>query len=681
MNVSSVNDITKYKVNSIKNKCISKLKKTSAYSDEEIFKLSSFECDIDNYYLDKDLKAEYSGFHQMVVLKLENKGKQEVLDTVRELEKRDDVIAAEPNYTAYTNVVPSDTYVDEQWAIDKIDLPSAWEITTGSKSVSVGVVDTGIKASHSDLTANIDASLSKSFIDDSPLTDEQGHGTHVAGIIGAVGNNNMGISGACWNVNLVSLKIHTKDANGKDVEGGATKLAEALIYAEENNIEIVNSSNSFKDNPVCLKEAIDNYSGILITAAGNDCKNIDDPSTGYKRIYPAIYDNDNIIVVTASNSNDEFMHGVAWEPGRTSNYGLKSVDLLAPGKDIYSTYNGDTSDKYYINLSGTSMATPYVAGVAALIKSKYPGISVSGIKKALLDGVDKIPAMSNFVKTGGRLNAYKALMAVENCKYTIVYDKNGGSGSNMANTTVTYGINTKLRKNTYLPPTGKKFDGWTAYRASDKKWYYSNGISSGWYAEGSQPAGYKKHLYKDQVNVAHTTSVSKDTVTMYAQWSYINYTVTFNANGGSGSTMAFQQITYGTYQKLRKNTYAKDGYVFYGWNGYRKSDNKWLYDNGISDCWCIEGNEPSGYQKHIYEDEITVGKSTTVHNDTVIMYAHWLRIGDVNLDGTLDISDVTLLQKYIANMVTFTDLQLSVADVNGDGVINTNDATALQNLI
>lgn len=123
------------------------------------------------------------------------------------------------------------------------------------------------------------------------------------------------------------------------------------------------------------------------------------------------------------------------------------------------------------------------------------------------------------------------------------------------------------------------------------------------------------------------------------------------------------------------------GYVFYGWNGYRKSENKWLYDNGTSDCWCLEGNEPSGYQKHIYKDEITVGKSTTVHNDTIIMYANWLRIGDVNLDGKLDIDDVTLLQKYIADMVTFTDAQRLVADVNGDGKISIEDATAIQYLI
>lgn len=678
LKVKKVKDITERKIDLIKNEYASKIQEISSYPTKEKSKLSATGSNFDNYYIDEDLKKEHSNFHQMVVLKLENKGKQQVLDAVHKLEERDDVLAAEPNYTAHIDAVPSDTFIDEQWAVNKIDLPSAWDITTGSKTVNVGVIDTGIKLQHSDLTANIDTSLSKSFLDNDPFTDIKGHGTHVAGIIGAVGNNNRGIAGACWNINLISLKIYAKDANGDDI-GGATELAEALFYAEENNIEIVNNSNSFTKNPVCLKEAVDNYSGILITSAGNRLTDID-ANTIYSQRYPSKFTNDNIVVVAASNEKDGIWIDYNDASGG-SNYGIKSVDIAAPGQHIYSTYIGDTSDKYYASMTGTSMATPYVAGVAALIKSKYPGISTSGIKKALLDSVDKIPDWSDKVKSGGRLNAYKALRAVENCKYTIVYDKNGGSGNNMSNTTVTYGINTRLRKNTYLPPKGKKFDGWNAYRASDKKWYYTNGTNSGWYLEGSQPSGYKKHLYSDEVNVAHTTSVSNDTIIMYAQWSYINYTVTFNSNGGTGSTMTPQQITYGTYQKLRKNTYTRNGYIFYGWNGYRKSDNKWYYDNGTDDCWCLEGNEPNGYQKHIYTDEVTVGKSTTVHNDTVIMYANWLRIGDVDLDGTLDINDVTLIQKYVAHIVTFTDTQRLVADVNGDGKISIEDATALQDLI
>lgn len=171
------------------------------------FVLSSINEDNLVNYIDDEIKEEYSSFHQMVEIKLNIKSKQNVLDVIHELEKRDDVLVAEPNYIIEldsSSVVPNDTYVNKQWAIDKINLPSAWGITTGSKSVNVGIIDSGIKAAHSDLNANVDSTLSKSFVDNSPLTDEFGHGTHVSGIVGAVGNNNRGISGACWDVNLIS---------------------------------------------------------------------------------------------------------------------------------------------------------------------------------------------------------------------------------------------------------------------------------------------------------------------------------------------------------------------------------------------------------------------------------------------------------------------------------------------
>lgn len=635
--------------------------KTVSLQSDEVYSASNISNDQDNTF----------------VFILEETGKEAVEEALEILNDDPAVEFAEPDYFLECTATPNDLYYSCQYALDKIDAESAWNYTKGDDSVVVGIIDTGIDGTHPDLCDSLWINPNPNeygYINDihgynfyenygGTPTDiglSKGHGTHVAGIVGAKGNNGIGVCGINWNVSLAWLGIGIEGS--KRLSSSAA--IEAINYAKLHDISIINASWGSTNYSQNLKDAIEKYDGLFVVAAGNKGRNID--GTPY---YPAAYDLSNIITVANTNSSDQL--------SGTSNYGTTGVDLAAPGSNIYSTCFNSS----YTYKSGTSMAAPYVAGVAALIKSKYPGISVSGIKKALLDSVDKIPTLANSVKTGGRLNACKALNAVEDCKYTIVYDKNGGSGSNMSNTTVTYGINTKLNKNTYLPPTGKKFDGWNAYRASDKKWYYSNGSASGWYKEGSQPTGYKKHLYKDQVNVAHTTSVRNDTVTMYAQWSYINYTVTFNSNGGTGQTMASQQITYGTYQKLRKNTYTRAGYVFYGWYGYRKSDNKWLYDNGTSDCWCLEGSEPNGYQKHIYKDEITVGKSTTVHNDTIIMYANWLRIGDVDLDGTLDINDVTLIQKYVANMVTFTDAQKLVADVNGDGRISIEDATALQYLL
>src|SRR5699024_2918959 len=111
-----------------------------------------------------------------------------------------------------------------------------------------------------------------------------------------------------------------------------------------------------------------------------------------------------------------------------SNYGKSSVNIAAPGCSICSTYNGNTSEWYYAYLSGTSMATPYVAGVAALIKSKYPTITNYGMRSAILDGSDKTSYLSGKVKSGGRLNAYKAITDVPNHKFTVKYNKNGGTG-------------------------------------------------------------------------------------------------------------------------------------------------------------------------------------------------------------------------------------------------------------
>lgn len=776
VNATSVNDITQYKIDSIKKQCIS--------ISREGKKLSASEKVLDNQVFNEDLRKEYSKFHQIVEVKLKNKGKQEVLDAIHELEKREDVLVAEPNYIIQldsSSTVPNDPGVNSQWAVNKINLPGAWNLTTGSKTVSVAVLDTGIKAAHPDLEANIDTSLSKSFVDTSPLTDEVGHGTHVAGIIGAVGDNNRGMAGTCWNVNLVSLKVI--DYSEK---GDVSDFIKAVNFAEEKNIPIINFSVSTDRKSELFRASIDNYSGIFVCSAGNLGFNIDNPPPTYRKRYPSEWECSNIISVASTDINDNLS---IYSDFEASNYGVKSVDLAAPGSNIYSTYIGNSDNSNYVNMSGTSMAAPYVAGVAALIKSKYPSLSVSGIKKAMLDSVDKVSGLTNKVKTGGRLNAYGALKAVENCKYTVVYDKNGGLGSDMSGTLVTYGINTKLNKNMYLPTGGNRFIGWYAHRQSDNKWFYSGASGSGWYKEGSQPAGYSKSLYKDEAVVAHTTSKNGDIVTMYAQWGPSSYTVVFDANGGGGSPyVQNQKIVYGTYVILNKNTFSKSGYSFSGWTVLRNSDGKSLYTNEGEKRWYIGGSQPDGYDKYIFKDCETVFNLSGVDNDTIRMYAVWepnaytiyfnsnggtgsmnpitgysdidvsvsknlftksgylfagwhivdddgywcvideedgwcdwldylpdgyskklfnsgecvnyqsdngcnlnayaqwvnkedILIGDVNLDGVVNIIDATTIQKYIAELCSLNEIQLYAADVNKDGRVNIDDVTALQKLL
>ncbi len=594
--VKNIYDLSSYKVNEIKEK-FTETQNTmeNVLKNLPVLNFVYSNTNISNTNLYNQIKLsinqEYDTFHRILRITLNKNSKQNVLDVIHELENRSDVLFAEPDYKMTLNAsatntkTPNDTYLNNQWAIDNIDLEKAWSITTGSSDVKVAIADSGIKSAHSDLKNNVDVNLSKSFVDNSPCTDEYGHGTHVAGIVGAVGNNNRGIAGTCWNVSLVSLKVF--DSKGK---GSVSDLADAINYAQANDINIINYSGSFnadKDyqhNCLLLQEALKNYDGLFICSAGNTAIDIDRSdinNNGFYMdyVYPSIYNYDNIISVAAINQNNSL-----WYEGtyKGSNYGVKSVDLAAPGQNIYSTYNGDTSDKYYAYITGTSMAAPYVTGVAALIKSKYPTITTAGIKEAILDGTVSRAALSGKVLTGGSLNAYNALRAVENCKYTISYNKNGGSGSAMQSTSTYYGVAVNLSANQYTNGSDNLFAGWKAYRTSDGKWCYGNSTGeTEWFSVGSQPSGYTQYKFKDEATVSELSKVNNDIIILYAQW---------------------------------------------------------------------------------------------VDKDSVLL-------GDLNLDGSLSIEDVTLIQKYIGGSYKLDEVQRYAADVNSDGFIDIADVTALQRLI
>ena len=615
VNAEKVEDLTSYTVESIKEQNL-QLNSLSVNSTATADEAINDEI-VDDYEDESGYNNDYSSFHRIIKLDLNTQSKQAVLDAIDELEARDDVWAVQPNYIYEPAAVPNDSYYSKQWAASKINLPAVWNITTGSSDVTVGVIDTGIKRAHSDLTANVDTTLSKSFVDNAPFTDSDGHGTHVAGIIGAVGNNNRGISGACWNVTLVSLKIYDSDG-----ESSTDAIANAIQYANQKNIDIINFSSGIYVDDQAIKESVKNYDGLFVCSAGNDNKNIDNPPSGYTKLYPSVYKLSNVISVAATDENDVFGLLYTDEDGNHySNYGKSSVNIAAPGCSICSTYNGNTSEWYYAYLSGTSMAAPYVAGVAALIKSKYPTITNYGMRSAILDGSDKTSYLSGKVKSGGRLNAYKAITDVPNHKFTVKYNKNGGTGSTMSDTAVTYGIPVNLKANTYSK-TGYKFKGWYAHRQSDNKWNYKGSGGTGWYVEGQQPSGYSKCLYVNKASIAHTSGTRGDVVTMYAQWEPITYTLVFNPNGGQ-NTMSQQKITYGVNTKISKNLYVKNGYNFDGWTARRTSDNKWYYTNGSSTGWYVEGSEPNGYTKFKYNNQATIAKTSSVDGDKVYMYAQW----------------------------------------------------------
>lgn len=294
-----------------------------------------------------------------------------------------------------------------------ISAPYAWDITTGSRAVLVGVLDSGIQANHPDIVNRISANdLHRDCttnpiqsIPVSSLTDSDGHGTHIAGIIGAQGNNNIGVTGVCWNIKMVSLKV--SDVNGNCL---TSYSARAIDFAGSQNIPILNYSYGGYNQETCISSSLLNYKGLFVCSAGNDNINTDEHSH-----YPSCYSNETnpsyktfskrVISVGAI---DEYGNRASF-----SNYGQHTVSLFAPGSHIYSTVpNSD-----YDYMSGTSMAAPHVAGTAALMLSFNKNLSAEQIKFAMLKNVDiyeknGVNPLENLCVSNGKLNAYRAVSSI-----------------------------------------------------------------------------------------------------------------------------------------------------------------------------------------------------------------------------------------------------------------------------
>jgi subtilisin family serine protease len=371
-----------------------------------------------------------------------------VKDAVMQYMSDPNVEYAEPNYTRHImSTIPNDTYFGNQWALHNtgtyasgtagadIKATDAWAITQGSSSIVIAVLDTGIDYNHSDLVGNmwintgetsctngidddsngfIDDCKGWDFvgtdvdtsIDDNDPMDDYGHGTHVAGIIGAVGNNGTGVTGVMWEVKLMALKCFDSEGYGT-----VSDEVEGIDYAVENGAKIINTSYGSYGYSQTEYDAISsaNAAGVLLMAsAGNGGEDGIGDNNDLTPHYPSGYNLSNIISVAATDQNDIRVP--------FSNFGLNSVHVAAPGVYVLSTIPqglfSDFSDKEFYD--GTSMAAPHVSGLAGLLYSYYDGIhntlfNYSQVRTAILRSVDVLPTLSGWIQTGGRINAFKAV--------------------------------------------------------------------------------------------------------------------------------------------------------------------------------------------------------------------------------------------------------------------------------
>ena len=342
------------------------------------------------------------------------------------LERRQAVRFVEPNFVVKAARLPNDAGFGHQWGLRNVRAPAAWDVTTGAP-VSVAVLDTGVAYDHPDLAANIWTNAAEQqngmdedgdgfaddihgadFLDqDADPRDDDAHGSHVAGIIGARGNNSIGVTGVSWDVRIMALKF--LDSSG---DGNTADAAAAIDYAVDHGARVINASWSGPRFSNALYSAIQRAGArgtLFVAAAGNEGVDSD-----HEPQYPAAFDLPNVISVAASDRQDRLLE--------FSSYGKTSIDLAAPGEDISSTVPPEFDPSGYTSFSGTSMAAPFVSGAAALYLSRSPGATAAQVRDAILGSVHRTPSLARTTASGGRLDV-AAMLRVDGAAPAVQSDR------------------------------------------------------------------------------------------------------------------------------------------------------------------------------------------------------------------------------------------------------------------